>query len=30
MEIWLADRKDKQKNILYDNYIHHNKMGECI
>ena len=30
MEIRLADSKDKQKIIKYDNHIHHNKVGECI
>ena len=30
MEIRLAESKDKQKIIKYDNHIHHNKMGECI
>ena len=30
MEIRLANSKDKQKIIKYDNHIHHNKVGECI
>ena len=30
MEIRLADSKDKQKIIKYDNHIHHNKVSECI
>jgi len=30
MEIRLADSKDKQKILKYDNHIHHNKVGECI
>lgn len=30
MEIRLADSKDKQKIIKYDNHIHPNKVGECI
>ena len=30
MEIRLADSKDKNQVIKYDNHIHHNKVGECI
>ena len=30
MEIRLADSKDKQKILKYDNHIHPNKVGECI